>query len=237
MIHNTVAYTADGKIFRHVIDAIAKGELRAGARIFETELCERFGVSRTPVRQALSRLLQEGILEKKVGRRGYAIPLLTPEDMEQVFKAREAVEGQIAALACMNATQEEIGWLIQANEEEHRLFEKQEKTEYAAMNEGFHFQLAAMSKNKYLQRFYGQLYWRTQLYIFHMGGFYTAIDEEIVKTGTEFSYLEHRHLIEVLQKKDPVEARMAAEAHIRSTLENRIGPRLLRSEDKKVCEL
>lgn len=234
MIQNAIVYTADGKIFRHVVDAIAKGELKAGARIFESELCERFGVSRTPVRQALSRLLQEGILEKKGGRRGYAIPLLTPEDMEQVFKAREAVEGQIAALACLNATKKEIGWLFQANEKEYRFFEEQEKVEYAAMNEGFHFQLAAMSKNKYLQRFYGQLYWRTQLYIFHLGGFYTAIDKEIVKTGTELSYLEHRHLIEVLQKRDPVEARMAAEAHIRSTLENRIGLRESRSEDEKV---
>lgn len=218
---------SDSRIFRHIVDAIATGELRAGSRIFEPELSEHFGVSRTPIRQALSRLVQEGILEKQAKRRGYKVPQLTPEDMDQVFVAREAVEGQVVALACRNATEADIQWLLKVNEEERLRFEKGDKAEYAATNEGFHFFLSSLSRNKYLQRYYSQLYWRTQLYIFHLAGFYARVDAESIKKITELSYVEHRELIEVLARGDEEEARRAAVEHVRSTRMNRIHPALL----------
>ena len=142
--------TSDSTIFRYIIDAIASGEVRAGDRIFEPQISDQFGVSRTPVRQALSRLTQEGILEKQNGRRGYQVPQLTPEDMDQVFLAREAVEGQIVALACRNATELDFKRLLELNKNERQQFEKKERAKYAATNEGFHFYLSSLCKNKYL---------------------------------------------------------------------------------------
>lgn len=229
MMQKSKEKNLDSRVFRHIVDAIASGELRAGGRIYEPELCDQIGVSRTPVRQALSRLVQEGILEKNEGRRGYAVPLLTPEDMDQVFTAREAVEGRIAELACRNATPDDIKWLVQANEEERERFEQLDRALYAALNEGFHFYLAGMCNNKYLQRFYGQLFWRSQLYIFHLGGFYTAINKEFAEMRREFSYIEHRRLIDTLEEGDPEKARDVAISHVRSTRDNRIIPELLTS--------
>ena len=216
--------TTDSEILRHIIDAIVSGRLRAGDRVFEPMLCEQFEVSRTPVRQALTRLVQEGILEKTEGQRGYSVPLLTPEDMEEAFTAREAVEGQIAYLACRNATSEDLDLLIKANEAERMQFEQFDKAHYAASNEGFHFHLALMSRNRYLIRYYKNLFWRTQLYIFHFGGFYTALNRDFLKERSELSFVEHRALIDVLAAGDPDKAREAAVAHIRSTKYNRLHP-------------
>lgn len=217
----------DSRIIRHIVDAIVTGELRAGARIFEPGLCERFGVSRTPVRQAISRLVHEGVLEKQPGRRGYQVPHLTPEDLDEVFTAREAVEGQIVFNACQNASEKDIRWLLKLNELERERFAQGQKALYAATNASFHFYLSKLSDNKYLQRYYSQLYWRSQIYIFHLASFYAAVDSESINKINELSFNEHRELIEVLRQKDSEKARMTAIAHVRSTRANRIHPNLL----------
>jgi DNA-binding GntR family transcriptional regulator len=73
-------------------DSIVSGELQPGSQLSEVELANSFGVSRGPVREALQRLIQEGLLRSEP-HRGVFVPVLTDEDLLDIYLAREALEG------------------------------------------------------------------------------------------------------------------------------------------------
>ena len=81
---------------------ILRGALSAGARLGEVELAERLGVSRTPVREALSRLAAEGLVEL-VPNRGARVASWTVDELEGVFALRSLLEPQLTALAVPHA--------------------------------------------------------------------------------------------------------------------------------------
>jgi DNA-binding GntR family transcriptional regulator len=81
---------------------ILRGALPAGARLGEVELAERLGVSRTPVREALSRLAAEGLVEL-VPNRGARVASWTVDELEGVFALRSLLEPQLTALAVPHA--------------------------------------------------------------------------------------------------------------------------------------
>lgn len=72
-------------------DSIVTGALEPGEQLSEVELAQRFGVSRGPVREALQRLIQEGLLRSEP-HRGVTVPVLTHEDVRDIYLAREALE-------------------------------------------------------------------------------------------------------------------------------------------------
>ena len=84
-------------------EVILRGELPAGARLGEVELAERFGVSRTPVREALSRLAAEGLVEIQRNR-GARVASWSVEELESVFELRGLLEPRLTALAVPRAT-------------------------------------------------------------------------------------------------------------------------------------
>jgi len=84
-------------------EIILSGELAAGARLGETELAERLGVSRTPVREALSRLAAEGLVEL-VPNRGARVASWSVDELEGVFALRSMLEPRLTALAVPNAS-------------------------------------------------------------------------------------------------------------------------------------
>lgn len=88
------------RAYRSIIRMILENRFKPEDCLLETELAVQLELSRTPVRQALGRLGAEGFLEKR-RKKGCVIPMLTPEDAQQVFFARQAIEGQTAA-ACIS---------------------------------------------------------------------------------------------------------------------------------------
>jgi DNA-binding GntR family transcriptional regulator len=88
-------------------DEILDGRLPAGSRLVETELAERFGVSRGPVRDALAELSRAG-LAVDLPRRGTFVSSLTEADLEEVYVIRRAIEEAAVALAIGRATDEDV---------------------------------------------------------------------------------------------------------------------------------
>ena len=88
-------------------DLIMGGELLPGARLGEVELAERLGVSRTPVREALSRLAAEGLVEIAPNR-GARVATWTVAELEGVFELRSVLEPQLTAHAVPNATPADV---------------------------------------------------------------------------------------------------------------------------------
>jgi DNA-binding GntR family transcriptional regulator len=92
--------------YRHLKDALLKGELEMGARVNEIEMASAWGVSRTPIRDALRRLEAEGLLRASP-RRGVIVPLLSLGDVDELYEMRELLEGRAARRAAERATAED----------------------------------------------------------------------------------------------------------------------------------
>ena len=92
-----------------ILDAIETGDFRPGARLVESELAERLGVSRTPVREALQRLETQGMLSRD--GRSLIVASLDHNQLAELYTVRAELEGLAARLAARHATDEEINVL------------------------------------------------------------------------------------------------------------------------------
>ena len=110
-------------VFRTLREAILTGELKPGERLMEMQLAAKLGVSRTPIREAIRMLQQEG-LAVTLPRRGAEVAAMTEKDMEDVLKIREALEILAVQLASEKITAEQITQL----EEKLTAFEEAVKT-------------------------------------------------------------------------------------------------------------
>jgi DNA-binding GntR family transcriptional regulator len=88
-------------------DSIIKGHLKPGERIAEPELAERFGISRTPVREAFRQLESEGFLTV-IPRRGATVSPITDRDVKEFYTIKALLEGYAARIACPKFTEKEI---------------------------------------------------------------------------------------------------------------------------------
>ena len=102
----TRAVTSAERAVGELREVILRGEIPAGARLGEVELAERLGVSRTPVREALSRLAAEGLVQI-VPNRGARVSTWTVDELEGVFELRVLLEPQLTALAVPQATDQD----------------------------------------------------------------------------------------------------------------------------------
>jgi GntR family transcriptional regulator of vanillate catabolism len=138
-------------------EMILAGELRGGARIAELTLVERLGVSRTPIRAALMRLEQEGLLDA-LPNGGYAVRTFSESDVADAIELRGTVEGLAARLAAergvaavvlseARACLEDIDELLQQSALDDEAF-----TRYVSLNQRFHVLLSEMAGSTVLAR-------------------------------------------------------------------------------------
>ncbi len=133
--------------YNMILAAIDRGDYAPGVRLVETELAERFGVSRTPIREALGRLETQGVVAHD-GRRGMVVASLDHDQLGELYEVRAVVEGLASRLAARHAAPEEIALLRQIVEQSRALTEKP-----AALRENntrFHRQIHLASRNRYL---------------------------------------------------------------------------------------
>ena len=90
--------TLSAEVYRVVRNRILSGEIAPGARIFEKEVAAELGVSRTPVREAVHRLVQEGLLGLEANR-GAFVRVMGPQEAFDTYELREDLEGRAARLA------------------------------------------------------------------------------------------------------------------------------------------
>src|ERR1700744_60858 len=88
-------------------DAIWEGRIGRGERIREEEIARTLGVSRTPVREALQRLQQRGLLVNRIGR-GLTVAELSKREVIELYAMREILEGSAARFAAQHATRPEV---------------------------------------------------------------------------------------------------------------------------------
>jgi DNA-binding GntR family transcriptional regulator len=131
-----------------ILEAIDRGELRPGARLVETELADRLGVSRTPVREALQRLETQGVAARD--GRSLRVATLDHDQLGELYEVRGVVEGLAARLAARHAAPEEIAHLVEMVETDRAAAD--DPTALALANRRFHRQLHRASHNRYLNQ-------------------------------------------------------------------------------------
>jgi DNA-binding GntR family transcriptional regulator len=121
---------------------ILRCDLRPGQLIIESELAERYGTSKTPVRQALSRLAMEGMVDT-LPRRGWMVRHITVRDVRHVYLLRRLLEPEAAAMAAERATPDDIARLERMDEEQWTA--GHEEMDFS-LHSNFHLAVAALAR-------------------------------------------------------------------------------------------
>jgi DNA-binding GntR family transcriptional regulator len=128
---------------------IIDGALAPGTAIDERQLCQQFGTSRTPLREALKVLASEGLIEL-LPRRGAIVAHLSPQDMREKFAVVRVLEAYAASTVCASATDEQIEALQAIHAQLLAAHKKRNAATYFELNEKFHRQVVAATGNKTL---------------------------------------------------------------------------------------
>ncbi|HEV7266792.1 MAG TPA: GntR family transcriptional regulator [Falsiroseomonas sp.] len=195
--------------YERIRGAIREGALSPGLRLTETDLAGRFGVSRTPVRQAIARLESEGLLTHEP-RRGLSVTRPDHGQVIELYVMREILEGAAARLAAQHATETEIGAMAELVEAEPMAFA--DTHALSELNQRLHGLLYLAAHNRYLLKSLGQISATIALLptLLTLGG------------RAEQAHAEHRVLLDALQRRHGDAAEAAARAHSRAAQRHRL---------------
>ncbi len=134
-------------------DLIVEGELAPDVRVPERTLCERFGVSRTPLREALKVLASEGLLDL-LPNRGATVSRLTQADLDEMFPVMGALEALAGELACTRITDEQIAEVRALHYQMVLHYTRKELPQYFRLNQRIHEAIMDAAGNATLTRMY-----------------------------------------------------------------------------------
>nr|WP_255426419.1 GntR family transcriptional regulator [Pseudonocardia sp. C8] len=141
---------------------ISDGRLQPGERVLEREVCEGLMVSRVPVREAIRLLEADGYL-RVVPNRGVVVNELTPDEIEQIFDVREALETLAARLAARHSDQGDIENMTLLLVECRQAIDAGDLALVGRLNAEFHFALRSAARNKFIidreEPLIGRLHW------------------------------------------------------------------------------
>lgn len=184
----------------YIRDRIVSGEYPPGHRLIERELADATGASRIPVREAM-RLLASERFVTLVPRRGAVVTELVPEDLDEIFEVREALEVQECVLAARKATASEVARMRAFVDEANRALASGDVEALDTANTGFHEVLEEMSHNAVLSDVLEPLKNRLRW---------------ILRQNAEAADICHEHaaLAEAIARHDVEEARALAARHV-----------------------
>ena len=179
-------------VFNTLREAILKGELQPGERLMELQLAAKLGVSRTPIREAIRMLEQEG-LAITIPRRGAEVAKMTEKDMNDVLQVREALDELAVSIACELITEEELEKLSEAVKNFEEAIGTKDIKQIAETDIAFHDIIYQASRNSKLVTILNNL--REQIYRYRI---------QYLKDEKNYPNLsdEHREILEALMQKD-----------------------------------
>ena len=192
-----------------ILDAIDVGLYRPGERLVESELAERFGVSRTPIREALQRLETQGLLTRD--GRSLIVASLDHNQLAELYVVRTELEGLAARLAARHATPEEVKVLGDMVDEDAALLG--DPTALSRANRRFHKQIHLASHNRFLVQ---------QLDLVHRTMALLAVTSLAAEGRGEHALAEHRTIVDAIAAGDGDAAYDALKSHISRAFETRL---------------
>lgn len=188
-------------------DMIVEGELPPGERINEGALSEQFGISRTPLREALKVLASEGLVELRPNR-GTRVSSITPEEVGELFEAVSGIERMAGELAALRMTERDIERLKALHERMERHYEAGERHDYFRLNQQIHNTIVSLAGNSILEATHASLMVRVRR------ARYLAIQSP---ERWHESVQEHRSIMQALEARDSAAAGDLILNHVRRT--------------------
>ena len=193
-------------LYQQVREKIVCGEIKPGAILTEAELADEYGVSKTPVREALVLLGHEGFVES-MPRIGHVVATFTVQDVLETFHLRSILEPEAAGLAAERIMEEGIAALLKNSNEESALSERAREDDFYErayeLNMEFHQQIARASGNGRLADLIKRLMEDMRRML--------AFDPRFVEPQ------QHIEIIEALKHRDRAEAERAMKRHLEET--------------------
>ena len=171
---------------------IVEGTLIPGSKVPERELCERYGVSRTPMREALKVLAVEGLVELEPNR-GAWVSQITLEDLEDVFPVMGALEALAGELACKHITDAEISIIRAIHDKMVAFYQARDLGPYFQANQAIHEAILKAADNSELTTMYRSMSARIR-----RARYIANMTEERWAKAVE----EHEQIIDALENRD-----------------------------------
>lgn len=191
---------------------ITDGRFQAGDQLGEAQLAAALGVSRGPVREALQRLIQEGLLRSEPNR-GVFVQGLDEDDIRDVYFARTIIERAAAARLLERKDDAAIAELERCFQEMHRAARKRDVAAVARWDLEFHKALTVAAHSKRLTRLFETLLTETRIAL-TSGGRELQLDTTLIE--------EHRALLDALRAGDRRRALLLVEKHMESGIRRRM---------------
>lgn len=192
--------------FQKLRQAILRGELTPGQRLMEIQLAEQLGVSRTPVREAIRMLEQDG-LAVMIPRRGAVVAKISGKNLRDVLEVRLALEELAVQLSCVRMEEEDFTALAEANQVFAETVTGEDIVRMAEADEQFHDIIYRASDNERLVQLEMQM--REQMYRFRI--------EHLKEKNKRGQLVEsHREILESLRRRDADAATRAIRSHIKA---------------------
>lgn len=197
-LYEQVAERLRARIYAH--------DLAPGAWVDEQSLADEFGISRTPMREALKVLAAEGLVVLKP-RRGCYVAEMSERDLDEIFPVLALLEGRVAEEAARRLTSAEFARLRALHDELERHAAANDTDRFFEANQAFHDALQALAGNRWLS----QLIDDTRKFLK-----LTRRDSLRLDGRLRQSLAEHREILAALEKKDAAAAALRMHNHILS---------------------
>jgi DNA-binding GntR family transcriptional regulator len=191
---------------------IFSNELAPGSWIDELRLAEAYGISRTPLREALKVLATEGLVTMKV-RRGAYVTEVSDKDQSDVYHLLSLLESDATGVVAQQASDTELAELVQIHQELHAAKDNTER--FFEVNERFHMRLLEMANNR----------WRTQLVLDLRKVMKLNRHNSLFKSGRiEESLQEHQDIMDALLAHDAALSQQRMQTHFKNGLQAASSP-------------
>ncbi len=212
MIIDHKTASLEEKAFSALEEEILTGTLPRGTALAEIALSERLGVSRTPIRAALHRLADDGLV-KIVPNRGAVVLGIDESDLVDIYKVRMRLEGLASASAAENINAADVIELRESVELSEFYLSKKDTEQIKELDTAFHRIIYRASGNKQLEKILTELHRKIKNY----RKLSLSVDGRL-----EASIKEHREILSAIEARNAALADRLTSSHIEKALENLI---------------
>ncbi len=200
------------EVYEYLSSKIIEGKYSSGDWLRQEDISTLLGVSQTPVREALDRLVASGLAEK-VPYRGVRVPLLEAKEIEDAFMLRILLESTGARLAAKIIQPDEVQNLSNLVDRTANLVSLEAMTTLRQLNKEFHAQVVEAARSALLSKVYEITTnafpdWMLFEYMFHR--------PDLLQSSLQREYGEHKAIVAALAAHDPFEAAYQVANHIKN---------------------
>ena len=191
------------EVYDELVEAIIRRDIGLEDTLVQEKLASEMQISRTPVREALMRLAQEGVLE--VSNRGsFKLYKMDKDEVKELYQSRAAIEGQCARILAVDHTDEDISFLRKTVENEENITSPTVRAYFEA-NRNIHRAFVERAKNRFLLDMFNMIWGKAQVF---------PLFATIEKVDLAQSLGDHMSLVEVIATGDRTAALETFTAHI-----------------------